>query len=159
MLQLLLRLQGNADFLEALKDACMSKADADSLTIEEIMMAAAIAHAQESDPKAAESFCFTVWRLISYGESPACDRISSAGAIPFMLELLARFLDEQQVTSFLCAAVYGLVFFGSEAVQAQLLVQSGLDAIALLEAASTRLQAWSKFDFAAEALKMLPVRV
>ena len=94
-------------------------------------------------------------RWLALGGSDACDKIASAGGIPVIVQLLARFPDEEKVVWEGCQALYRLADEGSASIKSLILAQP--DIIALLRAASTRFRAWGKYDVAAEALEELGV--
>ena len=93
--------------------------------------------------------------LAAWVGSAACDKIASAGGIPVIVQLLARLPDEEAVVNAGCCALNVLAGKGSASIKSLILAQP--DIIALLRAASTRLQAWRKYDYAADALKALGV--
>jgi hypothetical protein len=87
--------------------------------------------------------------------SAACDKIASAGGIPVIVQLLVRLPDERQVVEQGCWALGRLAAHGSASIKSLILTQP--DIIAMLRAASSRLQAWGKPDRAAWALSILRV--
>ena len=92
---------------------------------------------------------------LAWGGSAGCDKIASAGGIPVIVQLLARLLDEEEVVGQGCFALCALAANGSASIKSLILAQP--DIIALLRAASTRLQAWGRYDTAAGALETLGV--
>ena len=145
-----LLLQDNVAGITRLKDKCAD--DADSVTIDEIAQGAACC--EPPHPVTAELFCDAMGYL-AWDSSADCDKIASAGGIPVIVQLLARLPDEKKVVWQGCFALNVLAYYGSASIKSLILAQP--DIIALLRAASTRLQAWRKYDFAAEALKNLGV--
>ena len=145
-----LLLQENVAGITRLKDKCAD--DADSVTIAEIAQGAACC--EPPHPVTAVLFCAAMGYLAAE-DSAACDKIASAGGIPVIVQLLARLPDEKQVVYDGCIALYRLAAFGSASIKSLILAQP--DIIALLRAASTRLQAWDRGDYAAGALKYLGV--
>ena len=130
----------------------MTSSTRGSVTIAEIAQGAACC--EPPHPVTAELFCEAMGDLACEG-SAACDKIASAGGIPVIVQLLACFPDEREVVYRGCSALYRLADNGSASIKSLILAQP--DIIALLRAASTRLQAWGWFDSAAEALVNLGV--
>ena len=94
-------------------------------------------------------------RYLACNGSADCDKIASAGGIPAIVQLLACFPDEVEVVWQGCCALKWLAYNGSASIKSLILAQP--DVIALLRAASTRLQAWGRSDWAAAVLKKLGV--
>jgi hypothetical protein len=149
---LCLLLQDKVADVTKLKDICENSSTQGSVTIAEIAQGAACC--EPPHPVTAELFCDAMWNLANEG-SAACDKIASAGGIPVIVQLLACFPDEMQVVNEGCAALKWFAVSGSASIKSLILAQP--DIIALLRAASTRLQAWGKKDRAADALKKLGV--
>jgi hypothetical protein len=147
-----LLLQDKVARVTKLKDKCKNSSTRGSITIAEIAQGAACC--EPPHPVTAVLFCIAMGWL-AYEGSAACDKIASAGGIPVIVQLLARLPDEKEVVYEGCRALYGLAYWGSASIKSLILAQP--DIIALLRAASTRLQAWGKSDLAAEALKYLGV--
>ena len=93
---------------------------------------------------------------LAFCGSAARDKIASAGGIPVLVQLLARFPDEKEVVFEGCEALFYLARNGSASIKSLILAQPD-DIMLLLRAASTRLRAWGKTDWAAGALQMLCV--
>jgi hypothetical protein len=149
---LCLLLQDKVADVTKLRDKCMNSSTRGSVTIAEIAQGAACC--EPPHPVTAELFCEAMSYLAQEG-SAACDKIASAGGIPVIVQLLARLPDEKEVVYWGCSAVYHLAFFQSGSASIKSLILAQPDIIALLRAASTRLQAWGKRDTAAWALKKL----
>jgi hypothetical protein len=122
-----------------------------SVTIAEIAQGAACC--EPPHPVTAALFCDAMGCLAGGGGSAACDKIASANGIPVIVQLLARFPDDRVVVHWGSLALYGLAAFGSASIKS--LIRAQPDIIALLRAASTRLQAWGWKDSAAYALEKL----
>ena len=150
---LCLLLQDNVAVVTELKDLCFVSSYACCIAIDTIEEGAACC--EPPHPVTAALFCEAVGWLTSYGRSAACDKIASAGGIPVIVQLLARLPDEKQVVLEGCYALYNLAAYGSASIKSLILAQP--DIIALLRAASTRLQAWGEDDWAAWALRVLGV--
>jgi hypothetical protein len=150
---LYLLLQDKVACVTKLKDKCENRSTRGSVTIAEIAQGAACC--EPPHPVTAELFCEAMVCLAGNGDSTACDKIASAGGIPVIVQLLARFPDEVEVVYEGCYALYVLAYCGSASIKSLILAQP--DIIALLRAASTRLQAWGKSNRAAQALKELGV--
>ena len=150
---LCLLLQDKVAGVTKLKDKCYNSSTAVSVTIAEIAQGAACC--EPPHPVTAELFCEAMYWLAAYGGSAACDKIASAGGIPVIVQLLARLPDEEEVVFEGCRALLRLADNGSASIKSLILAQP--DIIALLRAASTRLQAWGWGDSAADALKKLRV--
>ena len=150
---LCLLLQDKVAGVTKLKYKCHNSSTAGSVTIAEIAQGAACC--EPPHPATAALFCEAMGCLAYYGGSAACDKIASAGGIPVIVQLLARFPDEKEVVFEGCCALYWLAGYGSASIKSLILAQP--DIIALLRAASTRLQAWSEWNNAAWALKELGV--
>ena len=148
-----LLLQDKVDVVTNLKDKCSNYSVVGSVTIAEIAQGAACC--EPPHPVTAGLFCEAMYYLAFYGGSAGCDKIASAGGIPVIVQLLARFPDEKMVVYWGCCALKWLAAYGSASIKSLILAQP--DIIALLRAASTRLQAWGRDDWAAEALKKLGV--
>ena len=148
-----LLLQGKVADVTKLKDKCNSLFANASVTIAEIAHGAACC--EPPHPVTAALFCDAMGYLAGYGGSAGCDKIASAGGIPVIVQLLARFPDEKKVVRQGCIALWMLAVYGSASIKSLILAQP--DIIALLRAASTRLQAWSEWNNAAWALKELGV--
>jgi hypothetical protein len=146
-----LLLQGKVVCLTKLKDKCEDYAD--SVTIAEIAEGAACC--EPPHPVTAALFCNAMGWLAYYDGSAGCDKITSAGGIPVIVQLLARFPDEWEVVLEGCHALKWLADNGSASIKSLILAQP--DVISLLRAACTRLQAWGRRDWAVEALKTLGV--
>ena len=136
-----------------LKDKCTNRSTRDSVTIDEIAQGAACC--EPPHPVTAALFCGAMYNLAGYDGNADCDKIASAGGIRVIVQLLARLPDEKEVVWQGCSALYQLAAFGSASIKSLILAQP--DIIALLRAASTRLQAWGKYDRAADALEKLAV--
>jgi len=149
---LCLLLQDKVAGVTKLKDKCKNSSTRGSVTIAEIAQGAACC--EPPHPVTAVLFCEAMYYLAG-GGSAACDKIASAGGIPVIVQLLARFPDEVEVVYEGCYALYVLAYCGSASIKSLILAQP--DIIALLRAASTRLQAWDRYDYAASALKKLGV--
>ena len=149
---LCLLLQDNVAGVTKLKDKCSHWSTRGSVTIAEIAQGAACC--EPPHPVIAALFC-NAMRYLAQEGSAACDKIASAGGIPAIVQLLARFPDEEEVVFWGCGALCELAANGSASIKSLILAQP--DIIALLRAASTRLQAWRAGDYAAEALKKLGV--
>ena len=149
---LCLLLQDKVACVTKLKDKCENLSTRRSVTIAEIAQGAACC--EPPHPVTAELFCDAMHWLAGDG-SAARDKIASAGGIPVIVQLLARLPDEKQVVEQGCWALWMLAAYGSASIKSLILAQP--DIIALLRAASTRLQAWRKYDIAADALKELGV--
>ena len=145
-------LQDKVADVTKLKDKCSNSSTRGSVTIAEIAQGAACC--EPPHPVTAALFCEAMAWLAYYG-SAACDKIASAGGIPVIVQLLACFPDEEEVVGWGCGALYLLADRGSASIKSLILAQP--DIIALLRAASTRLQAWDRRDWAADALKKLGV--
>ena len=149
---LCLLLQDKVADVTKLKDKCKKENANASVTLAEIAQGAACC--EPPHPVTAALFCEAMAYLAACGDSAArCDKIASAGGIPVIVQLLARFPDEEQVVGQGCIALYALA--GSASIKSLILAQPRI--IALLRAASPRLQAWGKGDEAARALKKLGV--
>ena len=148
-----LLLQGKVADVTKLKDKCYDLSTRGSVTIAEIAQGAACC--EPPHPVTAKLFCEAMGYLTRYDGSAACDKIASAGGIPVIVQLIARLPDEEDVVEQGCIALYRLAANGSASIKSLILAQP--DIIALLRAASTRLQAWGKYDYAADALKVLGV--
>ena len=148
---LCLLLQDKVAGVTKLKDKSNSST-ASSITIAEISQGAACC--EPPHPVTAFLFCEAM-HYLAYDGSAACDKIASAGGIPVIVQLLARLPDEEEAVYWGCNALYWLARYGSAPIKSLILAQP--DIIALLRAASTRLQAWGKDDTAAWALKNLGV--
>ena len=133
-----------------LKNQCSNLSTRGSVTIDEIAQGAACC--EPPHPVTAELFCYAMGYLAEES-SVACDKIGAAGGIPVLVQLLARLPDEERVVYCGCYALYELAASGSASMKSLILAQP--DIIALLRAASTRLQAWGRSDLAAAALKEL----
>ena len=149
---LCLLLQDNVVGVTKLKDKCSNPSTAGSVTIAEIAQGAACC--EPPHPVTAKLFCWAM-AYLACGGSAACDKIASAGGIPVIVQLLARFPAEKEVVFWGCSALHCLAGNGSASIKSLILAQP--DIIALLRAASTRLQAWGTYDGAADALKKLGV--
>ena len=149
---LCLLLQDKVADITKLKDKCGNSSTRGSVTIAEIAQGAACC--EPPHPVTAALFCEAMRSLTCDG-SAGCDKIASAGGIPVIVQLLARLPDEKEVVYWGCEALCVLAGFGSASIKSLILAQP--DIIALLRAASTRLQAWGKNDRAAAALKKLGV--
>ena len=145
-------LQDKVAGVTKLKDKCYNPSTVGSVTIAEIAQGAACC--EPPHPVTAALFCYAMGWL-AYEGSAACDKIASAGGIPVIVQLLACLPDEKDVVWQGCRALYNLAYFGSASIKSLILAQP--DIIALLRAASTRLQAWRMTDYAAGALKDLGV--
>lgn len=135
---------------------CRLASGASSVTVDDLKQA--IAYAERAHAETAELFSEAIYLLIINARAPGCDKIAAAGAIPVIVQLLARFPVNVQVVERVCGAIYILAHIGSAAVKAETRGQA--DVITLLEAASARLQSWGKkhsngSNNAAEALKLL----
>jgi hypothetical protein len=148
-----LLLQDKVARVTKLKDKYQNSSIARRVTIDEIAQGAACC--EPPHPVTAALFCEAMRWLAAYGGSAACDKIASAGGIPVIVQLLARFPDEKQVVWYGCGALYLLAANGPASIKSLILAQP--DIITLLRAASTRLQAWGEYDVAADALKELGV--
>ncbi len=148
-------LQDNVAAVTKLSDKCFAVSTAGSVTIAEIAQGAACCELPH--PLTAALFCEAMYYLVHRGGSASvgCDKIVSAGGIPVIVQLLARFPDEEDAVDQGCCALYVLATNGSASIKSLILAQP--DIIALLRAASTRLQAWGMEDMAALALKKLGV--
>jgi hypothetical protein len=133
-----------------LKDKCFRSATTASVTIDEIAQGAACC--EPPHPVTAALFCEAMGCLAGGGGYAACDKIASAGGIPVMVQLLVCFSTEREVVWQGCTALYKLADYGSASNRSLILAQP--DIIALLRAASTRLQTWGKWDRAADALNL-----
>ena len=149
---LCLLLQDKVADVTKLKDKCSSSTRG-SVTLAEIAQGAACC--EPPHPVTAALFCEAMAYLAANGGSAARDKIASAGGIPVIVQLLARLPDEKQVVCYGCWALNDLADRGSASIKSLILAQP--DIIALLRAASTRLQAWDRGDSAADALKKLGV--
>ena len=149
---LCLLLQDKVAGVTKLKVKCKDSSTRDSVTIAEIAQGAACC--EPPHPVTAALFCFAMGSLACEG-SAACDKIASAGGIPVIVQLLACLPDEKEVVWQGCCALCVLAVDGSASIKSLILAQP--DIIALLRAASTRLQAWDRRDWAADALKKLGV--
>ena len=148
---LCLLLQGKVACVTKLFDKCLQYSS-NSITIAEIAQGAACC--EPPHPVTAARFCLAMGFLACQG-SAAHDKIASAGGIPVIVQLLARLSDERDVVYEGCQALWQLAAYGSASIKSLILAQP--DIIALLRAASTRLQAWGITDYAAHALKKLDV--
>ena len=149
---LCLLLQDMVAGVTKLKDKCSNSSTRDSVTIAEIAQGAVCC--EPPHPVTAALFYEAMYWL-AYDGSAACDKIASAGGIPVIVQLLVRLPDEKEVVVQGCDALYFLAEYGSASIKSLILAQP--DIIALLRAASTRSQAWGKYDRAADALKWLGV--
>ena len=149
---LCLLLQDKVADVTKLRDKCRNSSTRGSVTIAEIAQGAACC--EPPHPVTAELFCEAMCYLADDG-SAARDKIASAGGIPVIVQLLACFPEEKEVVHWGCYALYELAHNGSASIKSLILAQP--DIIALLRAASTRLQAWRIGDSAAWALKKLGV--
>ena len=149
---LCLLLQDKVAGVTKLKDECKNSSTRGSVTIAEIAQGAACC--EPPHPVTAELFCDAMLYLVG-GSAANCDKIASAGGIPVIVQLLARLPDEKQVVYQGCFALDYLAYYGFASIKSLILAQP--DIIALLRAASTRLQAWGRGDHAAWALKKLGV--
>ena len=149
---LCLLLQDKVADVTKLKDKCTNSSTRGSVTIAEIAQGAACC--EPPHPVTAALFCRAMFNL-AYYDSAACDKIASAGGIPVIVQLLARLPDEKEVVYWGCQALCVLADNGSASIKSLILAQP--DIIALLRAASTRLQAWGRHDWAARALTRLGV--
>ncbi len=149
---LCLLLQEKAAGVTKLKDKCVYPSTRGSVTIAEIAKGAACC--KPPHPVTAALFCEAM-HYLARDDSAACDKIASAGGIPVIVQLLARLPDENGIVVYGCWALYQLALNGSASIKSLILAQP--DIIALLRAASTRLQAWGKSNRAAQALKELGV--
>ena len=150
---LCLLLQDKVAGVTELKDKCSTYSTARSVTIAEIAQGAACC--EPPHPVTAALFCDAMWYLACYDGSAGCDKIASAGGIAVIVQLLACLPDEVKVVYLGCCVLDELADWGSASIKSLILAQP--DIIALLRAASTRLQAWGRSDGAAEALKKLGV--
>jgi hypothetical protein len=102
------------------------------------------------DKHTAEKFCYFMWSIAYYAESPGCDVILQAGGIPVLFDCLRSWPREKDVVSYACWASSCLADWGSETVNSAM--RSVPDCEALLIAAHK-----SSLDdrWAAPALKAL----
>ena len=110
-----LLLQDNVAGITCLKDKCAD--DADSVTIAEISQGAACC--EPPHPVTAALFCEAMAWLTCDG-SAACDKIVSAGGIPVIVQLLARFPDEEEVVDDACMVLAKLSPLSDELAKAAL---------------------------------------
>lgn len=122
-------LQINTAFLTALKDKASS-----GVTIDEIKLA--ITYTRPAHPKTAKLFCWAMNRVAYCGKSFGCDKIASAGGIPVIAQLLARFPDDNEVVRWSSLALSCIDEHGSAAAKAEIRKQPRL--MSLLAAASAR---------------------
>ena len=146
-------MQDKAADVTKLRDECKKQNANASVTIAEIAQGAACC--EPPHPVTAALFCDAMGCLAYYGGNAGCDKIASAGGIPVIVQLLACLPDEKEVVCEGCWALKWLAEYGSASIKSLILAQP--DIIALLRAASTRLQAWSEYDRAALALEKLGV--
>ena len=145
-------LQDKVTGVTNLKHNCKKDNANASVTLAELAQGAACC--EPPHPATAALFCEAMYYLACEG-SAACDKIASAGGIPVIVQLLARLPDEEQVVWQGCSALRELAGYGSASIKSLILAQP--DFIALLRAASPRLQAWGRSDRAAQALTRLGV--
>ena len=113
-----LLLQDNVAVVTKLKDKCMNQSTVGSVTIAEIAQGAACC--EPPHPVTTELFCEAMRHLAAYG---GCDKIASAGGIPVIVQLLARFPDEEWAVHDGCWALYWLADSGSASIKSVILAQ------------------------------------
>lgn len=114
---------------------------ASSVNIDEIKLAITSVQPAQVQLQTVKMFCEAM-RLLStwwWGKPSEWDKIHSAGGIPVLVQLLARFPDSKEVVHSVSMAIHNIAFWGSAAAKAELLWQPGI--IALLETASAKFEA------------------
>ena len=106
----------NADVTK-LKDKCKNRSTRGSVTIAEIAQGAACC--EPPHPVTAALFCEAM-RWLACDDSAACDKIASAGGILVIVQLLARFPDEEEVVDNACMALAKLSPLSDELAKAAL---------------------------------------
>ena len=123
----LAKLQQYCDRLGNIGDSAAARA----ITVADVIDV--IACIMLKDKHTAEKFCYFMWSIAYYAESPGCDVILQAGGIPVLFDCLRSWPRERAVVWHACGALYRIAVFGSEIVKSAM--RSVPDCEALLIAA------------------------
>jgi hypothetical protein len=86
------------------------------------------------DARTANKFCYFMWNIAGYANSPGCDVILQAGGIPVLFDCLRSWPAVKPVVEYACWALHYLTVYGSTTVK--LAMRNVPNCEALLTAAS-----------------------